>query len=214
MTPLILPIFPLPDLTFFPHTLLPLHIFEARYRAMVTDVLPRDKRLALVGLKPCYEQSYAGKPPVYPVAGVGEIVKWERLANGRYNILLRGDARARIEREVPTDTLYRVVAARRLDETPPTRDVGPLIERVRTQCRRLLAALGRPRELLDEALKEGQAPGAIADQIASAVLPDPVLRQQLLETLDVEARLQRLVGALDDLVRQIRGRRDPDERAQ
>ena len=76
-----------------------------------------------------------------------------------------------------------------------------------------LAALGRPSELLDEALKEGQAPGAIADQIASAVLPDPVLRQQLLETLDVETRLQRLVGALDDLVRQITGRRDPDERA-
>ncbi len=206
MTRLVLPIFPLPELTFFPHTLLPLHVFEARYRAMVTDVLPRGKRLALVGLKPGYEQSYSGKPPVYAVAGVGEIVKWERLANARYNILLQGHARARIERELPTDTLYRVVAARRLDETAPTRDVGPLVERVGVLCRRLLSAIGRPRELLDEALREGQPPGAIADQIASAVLPGALLRQQLLETLDVDVRLQRLVAALENLVRQIRAR--------
>ena len=37
----IAPIFPLPDVTFFPHTLLPLHVFEARYRAMVVDALER-----------------------------------------------------------------------------------------------------------------------------------------------------------------------------
>jgi len=50
VNPVYLPIFPLPDLTFFPHTLLPLHIFEARYRAMITDCLARDRRLAVVGL--------------------------------------------------------------------------------------------------------------------------------------------------------------------
>jgi Lon protease-like protein len=210
VTRLVLPIFPLPELTFFPHTLLPLHIFEARYRAMVTDVLPRDKRLALVGLKPGYEQSYAGKPPVHLVGGVGEIVKWERLASGRYNILLRGDARVRIERELPSDTLYRVVSARCLDETPPTRDLGPLVERVRTLCRRLLRAVGRPQEMLDEALREGQEPGAIADQIASAVLPDPRLRQELLETLDADRRLERLVAALEDIVRHVRGKNPRD----
>jgi hypothetical protein len=213
VTALVLPIFPLPDLTFFPHTLLPLHVFEARYRAMVVDALPRDKRLAVVGLRPGHEQEYAGRPAVYQIAGVGQIVQWERLATGRYNILLRGDTRARIERELPTDTLYRVVVARQLDETPPRRDVGPIVARVRVLCRRLLLALGRPRELLDEALRDGQEPGAIADQIASAVLPAPLLRQELLETLDVERRLRRLVAALEELVRQVTGGRDPDERA-
>src|SRR5437870_8159330 len=84
------PIFPLPDLTFFPHTLLPLHVFEARYRAMVTDSLARDRRLAVVKLKPGFEASYAGKPAVHAVAGAGEIVSWERLATGRYNILVKG----------------------------------------------------------------------------------------------------------------------------
>jgi Lon protease-like protein len=211
VTAIVLPIFPLPKLTFFPNTLLPLHVFEARYRAMVTDVLSRDRRLAVVGLKPGYERGYAGKPAVYAVAGLGEIVTWERLASGRYNILLRGEARARLEHELPADTLYRLVAARRLEETPPPGDVGPLLERVRAQCRRLLRALGRPRELLDEALRPGQPAGAIADQIASAVLPDPLLRQELLETLAVEARLCRLVAALDDLARHVTGRTDPDD---
>lgn len=210
MLPATIPIFPLPNAVLFPNVFMPLHIFEARYRAMVTDVLPRDKRLALVGLQPGYEQSYAGKPPVYPVGGVGEIVKWERLANGRYNILLRGDARVRIERELPTDTLYRVVSTRCLEETSPTRDLDPLVERVRSLCRRLLRAVGRPQELLDEALREGQEPGAIADQIASAVLPGARLRQELLETLDVDRRLQRLVAALEDLVRHVRGRNPKD----
>ncbi len=96
MGQIFVPIFPLPDLTFFPHTMLPLHIFEGRYRAMVTDCLARDKRMAVVGLKPGFEDSYEGKPPVYAVAGVGRILRWDRLANGRYNILLKGEARVRI----------------------------------------------------------------------------------------------------------------------
>ncbi|HET9856141.1 MAG TPA: LON peptidase substrate-binding domain-containing protein, partial [Methylomirabilota bacterium] len=120
-TQVALPIFPLPDLAFFPHTMLPLHVFEARYRAMVTDCLARDKRLAVVGLKPGYEAGYEGKPPVYPITGVGRIVQWERLATGRFNLLLRGECRARIDRELPTDTLYRMVAATPLEETGAAR---------------------------------------------------------------------------------------------
>jgi len=187
--PLVLPIFPLPDVTFFPHTLLPLHVFEARYRAMVMDVLARDRRLAVVKLRPGYEATYAGKPPVHEVAGAGEIVSWERLATGRYNILLKGDCRVRLESEKPSDTLYRVVAAQRLDDVPPRADVGALLARIRGACERLLKALDRPANLLDTALAEGQPAGAIADRIAAAVLPDAALRQELLETLDVTPRL-------------------------
>src|SRR6185436_16399360 len=90
----IVPIFPLPDVTFFPRTLLPLHVFEARYRAMVMDALARDRRLCVVKLQPGFDQaSYLGKPAVHPVAGAGEIVSWERLATGRYNILVKGEWR-------------------------------------------------------------------------------------------------------------------------
>jgi Lon protease-like protein len=204
----IVPIFPLPDVTFFPHTLLPLHVFEARYRLMVIDALERDRRLAVVRLRPGYEATYAGKPAVHPVAGLGEIVSCERLANGRYNILLRGDCRVRLEQELPSDTLYRLVRGRRLADAEPTGDVAPHLARIRAACRELLTALARPADLLDTALAEGQAPGVVADRVAAAVLPDAELRQSLLETLDVTARVGRVADALEALVKELKGGRE------
>lgn len=204
---MVLPIFPLPDVTFFPHTLLPLHVFEARYRAMVMDALARDRRLCVVKLRPGYEAAYAGKPAVHPVAGAGEIVSWERLATGRYNILVKGEWRVRLEREIPSDTLYRLVVARRLEDVPTATDVAASLDRIRGACGGLLRALDRPADLLDTALADGQPPGAIADRIAAAVLPDSSLRQELLETLDVSRRLERLASALDHLLNELRGGR-------
>jgi Lon protease-like protein len=204
----IVPIFPLPDVTFFPHTLLPLHVFEGRYRAMVADALERDRRLVVVKLQPGYEASYAGKPAVHPVAGLGEMVSCERLATGRYNILLRGECRVRLEQELPTDTLYRLVRARRLDEAPATGDLTAPLARIRTACRTLLDALQRPGDLLDAAVAEGQAPGVIADRVAAAVLPDADLRQSLLETLDASARVTRVADAVEALVRELKGGRE------
>jgi hypothetical protein len=206
--PLTLPIFPLPDVTFFPHTMLPLHVFEARYRAMITDALARDRKIAVVRLKPGFEASYAGKPAVFAVAGAGEIVSWERLATGRYNILVRGQWRVRIESERPTDTLYRIVTAQSLDDVEPTTDASDALARIRGLCARLLQALDRPSDLLDAALAADQRPGIIADRIAAAVVPDPDLRQELLETRDVTRRLDRLGGALEDLVNQLREGRE------
>ena len=207
MPPLTLPIFPLPDVTFFPHTLLPLHVFEARYRAMVMDALARDRRLAVVRLRPGFEAVYAGKPAVHAVAGAGEIVSWERLATGRYNILVKGEWRIRIESERPSDTLYRIVTAQRLDDVAPTTDASAALARIRDLCGRLLRALDRPADLLDTALA-GQLPGVIADRIAAAVVPDADLRQELLETFDVTRRLDRLGQALEQLVNQLREGRE------
>jgi uncharacterized protein len=208
VAPLTLPIFPLPDVTFFPHTLLPLHVFEARYRAMVMDALARDRRLAVVKLKPGFEAAYAGKPAVHPIAGAGEIVSWERLATGRYNILVKGEWRIRVESERPSDTLYRIVTAQRLDDVVPSTDVSASLTRIRDACGRLLRALDRPADLLDTALAAGQPAGVIADRIAAAVVPDAELRQELLETLDVTRRLDRLGDALEQLVNQLREGRE------
>jgi Lon protease-like protein len=206
---LVVPIFPLPELTFFPHTVLPLHVFEARYRAMVTDALARERRLAIVHLKPGFEADYAGKPAVHAVAGAGQIVNAERLTTGRFNIVVRGDMRIRIIRELPADTIYRLVLAERLDDVDAAGDVKPVIERIHATCRRLLETVGRPVDLLDGAFGENLAPGAIADRIASAVLPSAARRQELLETLEVDDRLTRLADALDDLVSDLKkGRRE------
>ncbi len=168
------PIFPLPDVTFFPHTLMPLHVFEARYRVMVIDALERDRRLAVVRLQPGYEATYAGKPAVHTVGGLGEIVSCERLATGRYNILLRGECRVRIEQELPSDTLYRVVRARRLVDGEAAGDAAPALARIRAACRTLLGALARPADLLDTALADGQAPASSPIASPPPSCPTPI----------------------------------------
>ena len=200
------PIFPLPDLTFFPHTMLPLHIFEARYRAMITDCLSRDQRLAVVGLRPGYEADYEGRPAVHGVMGVGRIVQWERLASGRYNLVLRGECRARIDRELPADTLYRMVAATPLEERGAEGPaVATLAAQVKSRTARILAAVGRSGAVRQETLEPLSDPGRLCDQIASTLVPSPVTRQALLEELDVERRLERLAAALDDLLSHLSG---------
>jgi len=204
---LFVPIFPLPDLTFFPHTLLPLHVFEARYRSMVTDCLARDKRMAVVALRPGYESAYEGKPAVRQIAGVGRIVQCERLATGRFNLLLRGEMRIRIDRELPTDTLYRMVAGTPLTETGAGGDgASALAARVTARCLGILRAVKRPTARMEESLA-GAAPGVVCDRIASAVIPEADVRQALLEELDVERRLSRLAEALDTLYTQLTGER-------
>jgi len=205
--PLAVPIFPLPDVTLFPRTLLPLHIFEARYRAMVADAVARDRRICMVRLRPGYEAGYAGKPDVFAVGGLGEIVSCERLVTGRYNLVLRGESRFRIAREHPSDTLYRVVVGERIADVAPVADVTPFVERIRSTCRTLLEVLGRPADFLDAVFAEGQEPGVIADRVAAGVIPGADVRQELLETAEVDVRLSRLAQALDALVDQLRRHR-------
>lgn len=201
------PIFPLPDLALFPNTLLPLHIFEPRYRAMVTDALARDRRLAIVGLKPGYEGDYAGHPAVHEIAGLGRIVKCERMATGRFNLLLKGELRVRIERELPSDTLYRLVQSVELQDSGAERaSVPALLDEVKRACRRILEMVRRATPEMEETLAAAVAPGVLCDQVASAVVPSPAARQALLEELDVERRLRRLLAELQDLLQQLKGR--------
>lgn len=205
------PIFPLPHTVFFPHTTLPLHIFEPRYRQMVADCLMGEKRLAVVLLRPGWEADYYGRPPAYPVAGTGEITGWERLADGRYNILLRGVGRIAIEGEVPSEKLYRIASARWLEDVYPAKgaeSLAPQVELLRLAFGQLLSALPRPIPRLLDVLSDRDSPGTLVDRIASAVIDEVDTRQRLLETPDVEARIAEVTGYLQTLLAH-RGESDP-----
>src|SRR5204862_3056558 len=89
-------LFPLPNVVLFPHVVQPLHIFEPRYRQMTADTLTGDRLLALVLLKPGWEEDYDGRPAVHPVACLGRVVADQLLPDGRYNLLVRGLSRARL----------------------------------------------------------------------------------------------------------------------
>src|SRR5436190_15739676 len=96
-----IPLFPLPNVALFPATQLPLHIFEPRYRALVSDALEGERLIGMVMLRPGWEPGYEGTPAVYPVGCAGFITHADRLADGRYNILLRGLDKFRILEERP-----------------------------------------------------------------------------------------------------------------
>src|SRR5438552_2023140 len=85
------PLFPLPNVVLFPRAVLPLHIFEERYKAMTADALNGDRRIAMALLRPGWERSYYGRPQIEPVVCVGKILSHEKLPDGKYNFLLQGE---------------------------------------------------------------------------------------------------------------------------
>ncbi|MEA2571182.1 MAG: uncharacterized protein QOI24_3183 [Acidobacteriota bacterium] len=103
----LLPIFPLPNLVFFPETRLPLHIFEPRYRQMVADAVEGENRFGIVLLRSGWEADYFGVPAVHPCGTIGTIEQAHPLDDGRYNIIVRGEVRFRIVGEVPSEP-YRM----------------------------------------------------------------------------------------------------------
>ena len=99
-----LSIFPLPGAILFPGLQLPLHIFEPRYRALVSDALARDRRIAMIQPQRAEEGA-----PLFQIGCVGRIGDVEALDDGRYNIVLEGEARFRLLRELDVTTPFRQV---------------------------------------------------------------------------------------------------------
>ncbi|MEZ0242069.1 MAG: LON peptidase substrate-binding domain-containing protein [Sphingomonas sp.] len=106
MTATRLSIFPLAGALLFPRMHLPLHIFEPRYRAMVTDSLARDRRIGMI------QPRGPGEPaPLFDMGCVGRIAEVEALEDGRFDIVLEGLARFTILRELDVTTQFRQVEA-------------------------------------------------------------------------------------------------------
>ena len=116
-SPPVVPLFPLPQIWLVPHVLLPLRIFERRYRQMIEDCLDGPGRIVLGTVVQGYEDEILGSPPVYPIAGLGEIGRHDRMSYGRFKILLYGIERVSV-REVPSDRLYRKVEIESAIEKP------------------------------------------------------------------------------------------------
>jgi len=113
----VVPLFALPHVWLFPYVILPLHIFEERYKQMIQDILDGPGRIVLGTVQEGFEDDMAGAPPVYPIAGLGEIGRHEQLPDGRFNILLVGLRRVRIQ-EVSGEAPYREVEIEPVHEIP------------------------------------------------------------------------------------------------
>src|SRR5687768_3020524 len=110
------PLFPLPGVVLFPRAVLPLHIFEERYKRMTADVLRGHRQIAMALLRTGWQKDYYARPEIEPVVCVGTILSHERLPDGRYNFLLQGHTRARVVEEMG-DEPYRQARLEPLTET-------------------------------------------------------------------------------------------------
>ena len=184
-----LPLFPLPNLWLFPSVVLPLHIFEPRYRQMIEDSLDGPGRIVLGTIVAGHEDEAAGAPPIHALAGLGEIGRHEKLADGRYNILLVGLARVHV-REAASDRLYRKVEARHaIERSVPARRAAAL-------RLRLLAALKQRTPDLPE-IPAGFSLSHLADMLLLRIpLPHAELNAHYAE-LDVERRALALLEEHD-----------------
>src|SRR5947199_2567041 len=110
------PLFPLPSVVLFPRAVLPLHVFEERYKAMTADALRGDQQIAMALLRPGWERDYYHRPAIERVVCIGTILSHERLPDGKYNFLLQGHTRARIIREFGIKS-YRMAELEPLEDT-------------------------------------------------------------------------------------------------
>ncbi len=132
------PVFPLPNAVLFPGVLLPLHIFELRYRTMVRDALSGERMVVMALLRPGWERDYYGNPEYYPLGCLGRFEEVEWLYNDCYNLKLRGVSRVRIgrlDREFP----YRTARVSLTPQAPMSED-DPLVQ---SECHALLEAYRR-----------------------------------------------------------------------
>src|SRR5262245_57111859 len=174
-----------------PGTMLPLHIFEPRYRAMVADALAGDRTIGMAMLQPGWET--AEEPPqIYPIGGAGEIVESEELEDGRYNILLEGRFRYRVLDETPANP-YRVARVEEIRSVPfPTRDEEDRITRAATALFGNVAQELELPPLPDEIF----SPERLASEIALRLRYTPPELQSLLETDSLASRFESLTGRM------------------
>jgi Lon protease-like protein len=198
-----LSIFPLPGALLFPGMHLPLHVFEHRYRAMISDSMARDRRIGMI--QPLTGPASEGDTPgLYGIGCVGRIAEVEALDDGRYNLVLEGVALFRVLRELDVTTPFRQIEAELLP--PIADDVLSLGRRssLELESRRFAdrqgyavdwEAVGR---LDDESLVNGIA------QIAPF---DTAAKQALLEAPDIETRAELIIQLM-----QFFGRHDGDDK--
>jgi Lon protease-like protein len=185
-----IPLFPLPGVVLLPGTILPLHIFEARYRAMVADALEGDRTIGMAMLKSGAEGPEA--PRIHAVGGAGEIVESERLDDGRYNILLEGRFRYRVLEEVRPDP-YRVARVEEIRSVPFPQPEER--DRVLRAVVSLFTEIAGPLELppLPAELLE---PERLASELAIRLRYSPAELQAILETDSLPVRFETLSGRM------------------
>jgi Lon protease-like protein len=205
-------LFPLPNVVLFPGALLPLHIFEPRYRQMTSDALEGDRLITMVLLKPGHESEYDGSPPIFDTGCIGRIIYHEMLPDGRSNLILKGLRRVRIQSEFPTSAMYRTVSAVILHDLTTDlagESISSSVKQVLATMREILRVAGRDADANKLLAAEELPPGRLTDLACHCLAFDVEAKQSMLSELNVSRRIETVLAWMEALLHAIRRRHDP-----
>lgn len=189
------PVMALANAVLFPHSLLPLHIFERRYCDMLAHCLDGDRMFSVALMKRGIEEA-VGIEDLCPVAGVGLIRACVGNENGTSNLVLQGLARIRLVawmQEKPF-RIAKIQIAKSIPGNPVEADA--LSEKVKEFCLRIeKIGVPLPPNLMDH-LKQIDSPEILSDVVAAAFVGETFQRQKLLEAYEVCERLRLLIQFL------------------
>jgi uncharacterized protein len=192
-------VFPLSGAILLPGMQLPLHLFEPRYRALISDAMIRDRLIGII-----QPRENGTNPPLYTVGGLGKIADIEALEDGRYNIVLQGVGRFRVVRELDVTTSFRQVEGEMLREIEG--DVLAAVERaaIESEARRFATVLGVE---VDWASVEALDDRTLVDVISQISPFDAAAKQMLLEADTLSDRSELVM----QMMRFVSSRPDPGE---
>ncbi len=199
-----LPLFPLPNVVLFPDVILPLHIFEPRYRLMVEEALSGRRKIGMVLLKKGWEEQYEENPDIYDIGCLGQIVDQERLDDGRYNILLKGVSRFSVN-AIVSPKPYRQAKVAILEDR-----VEDLEAAKTAKLKRELNDIARavPEYFVYNKMQLNRVPvdfaaplSTVIDTLTYYLAIDPYEKQPILEEIDVARRTQMLYEKMLDLLK-------------
>jgi len=191
----VIPLFPLATVVFFPNTLLPLHVFEPRYRQMVKDIIDGERIIGMVLLKPGWEKSYEGNPEIYSVVGMGRIVNSEPLDDGRFNIVLYGLKRVKII-DIVKDIPYRLARVEILEDVHGTNE-NIYRERIVELILRWNGIIGKEHESHLINIDTRLPLENLIDAIASTSVSNVFEKQELLEEINAQKRAENILTHLE-----------------
>ena len=185
------PLFPLPDTVLLPNGMLPLMIFEPRYRQMIADALAGDRLIAMALLTPGWESNYESKTAtIHQTVCIGRIASSKMLSDGRYQVVIEGLARGEVLDEDHESRLYRIGRV----ELNPEMPVDLSTEVRRRRQRELLVGFQQVAAGCDfdstfhDSLDTDLPLGGLCDVIAFSRPLEPNTAQSILEETNIAIR--------------------------
>jgi Lon protease-like protein len=189
------PVMPLPGVLLFPNALLPLHIFEPRFRDMLDRALQDDRMLCVALVRP-ERQQWRSSADFFPVSTVGLIRACVGRSDGTSDLILQGIRRVKFS-EFEQEAPFPIARIKPLKtRTNLTVETDALAAKVLEFYTRLKESGRELPEKIDRYLSEMNDPEMLADLIAATFISDATRRQQLLEELDLNHRLRLLIQYL------------------